>query len=160
MAPNFHLQYSNIFVCVNLRNLRIKYFFRSILFDPLYAPATCSQQAECTTIVQAVVPERGNVYDMESAKRTEAIMIKAREFEDFVQQFLRLLPRDLSRSREDFEKIVRASLNATFARMNLVTREEFDIQTQLLSNTRAALDDLEKKIATLEKALSEKQADG
>ncbi len=97
---------------------------------------------------------------MESAKRTVSIMIKAREFEDFVQQFLRLLPKDLSRSREDFEKIVRASLNATFARMNLVTREEFDIQMQLLSNTRAALDDLEKKTATLEKALSEKQADG
>ena len=87
-------------------------------------------------------------------------MIKPGEIEDFVQQFLRLLPRDLSRSREDFEKIVRASLNATFARMNLVTREEFDIQTQLLSNTRAAMDELEKKIATLEKALSEKQAAG
>ena len=87
-------------------------------------------------------------------------MIKPGEIEDFVQQFLRLLPRDLSRSREDFEKIVRASLNATFARMNLVTREEFDIQTQLLGNTRAALDELEKKIAILEKALSEKQAAG
>ena len=110
--------------------------------------------------ILAVVPARVKVYDMESAKRTASIMIKAREFEDFVQQFLRLLPKDLSRSREDFEKIVRASLNATFARMNLVTREEFDIQAQLLSNTRAALDDLEKKIATLEKSLSEKDADG
>ena len=87
-------------------------------------------------------------------------MIKPGEIEDFIQQFLRLLPRDLSRSREDFEKVVRASLNATFSRMNLVTREEFDIQSQLLSNTRAALDELEKKITSLEKALSEKQADG
>ena len=127
---------------------------------PIFAPAACNKHDECTTLVQAVVPERGNDYDMESAKRTISIMIKAREFEDFVQQFLRLLPRDLSRSREDFEKIVRASLNATFARMNLVTREEFDIQTQLLGNTRAAMDELEKKIATLEKALSEKQAAG
>ena len=87
-------------------------------------------------------------------------MIKPGEIEDFIQQFLRLLPRDLSRSREDFEKVARASLNATFSRMNLVTREEFDIQSQLLSNTRAALDELEKKITSLEKALSEKQADG
>ena len=87
-------------------------------------------------------------------------MIKPGEIEDFIQQFLRLLPRDLSRSREDFEKVVRASLNATFSRMNLVTREEFDIQSQLLSNTRAAMDELEKKITSLEKALSEKQADG
>ena len=87
-------------------------------------------------------------------------MIKPGEIEDFIQQFLRLLPRDLSRSREDFEKVVRASLNATFSRMNLVTREEFDIQSQLLSNTRAAMDELEKKITSLEKELSEKQADG
>lgn len=87
-------------------------------------------------------------------------MIKAREFEDFVQQFLRLLPRDLGRSREDFEKVVRASLNATFSRMNLVTREEFDVQAHLLANTRAALDALQKKITELEKALSEKRRPG
>ena len=87
-------------------------------------------------------------------------MRKSREFEDFVQQFLRLLPTDLSRSRADFEKVVRASLNATFSRMNLVTREEFDVQAQLLGNTRAALDELEKKITELEKALSEKQESG
>ena len=87
-------------------------------------------------------------------------MSKAREFEDFVQQFLRLLPKDLSRSRADFEKVVRASLNAAFSRMNLVTREEFDVQAQLLGNTRAAMDELEKKITELEKTLSEKQAAG
>ena len=86
--------------------------------------------------------------------------MKARETENFIQQFLRLLPTDISRSREDFEKVVRSSLNATFSRMNLVTREEFDVQAQLLSNTRAAMDDLEKKITDLEKALSEKQASG
>ena len=87
-------------------------------------------------------------------------MIKPREIEDFIQQFLRLLPQDLSRSREDFEKVVRAAMNATFSRMNLVTREEFDVQAQLLSNTRAALDELEKKTAELEKTLSEKQNTG
>ena len=79
-------------------------------------------------------------------------MIRAGEFEDFVRQFLRLLPRDLSRSREDFEKIVRASLNATFSRMNLVTREEFDVQVQLLANTRSALDEMQKKITEIEKS--------
>ncbi|MCY4153853.1 MAG: accessory factor UbiK family protein [Gammaproteobacteria bacterium] len=87
-------------------------------------------------------------------------MIKAREIEDFVQQFLRLLPQDLSRSREDFEKVVRAAMNAAFSRMNLVTREEFAVQAQLLSNTRAELDELEQKITELEKTLSEKQNAG
>ena len=84
-------------------------------------------------------------------------MLNTKETEDFVQQFLRLLPRDISRSREDFEKIIRATMNATFSRMNLVTREEFDVQAQLLSNTRAALDELEKKIAEMEKTLPKKQ---
>ena len=83
-------------------------------------------------------------------------MVKTRQIEDFIRQFLLLLPQDVSRSREDFEKVVRATLNATFSRMNLVTREEFDVQAQLLGNTRAALDELEKKIAELEKTLSEK----
>ena len=87
-------------------------------------------------------------------------MTRAREFEEFIQQFLRLLPRDLSRSREDFEKVVRASMNAAFSRMNLVTREEFDVQLQLLANTRAALDDLQKQITEMEKKLSEKQGAG
>ena len=87
-------------------------------------------------------------------------MTRAREFEDFIQQFLRLLPRDLSRSREDFEKVVRASMNAAFSRMNLVTREEFDVQLQFLANTRAALDDLQKQITEMEKKLSEKQETG
>lgn len=88
------------------------------------------------------------------------IMTRAREFEEFVQQFLRLLPRDLSRSREDLEKVVRASMNAAFSRMNLVTREEFDVQSQLLANTRAALDDLQEQITEMEKKLSEKQGAG
>ncbi len=87
-------------------------------------------------------------------------MTRTREFEDFLQQFLRLLPRDLSRSREDLEKVARASMNAAFSRMNLVTREEFDVQLQLLANTRAALDDLQKQIAEIEKKLSEKQGAG
>ena len=87
-------------------------------------------------------------------------MTKAREFEDFIQQFLRLLPRDLSRSREDFEKVARASMNAAFSRMNLVTREEFDVQSQLLANTRAALDDLQEQVTELEKKLAEKQEPG
>ena len=86
--------------------------------------------------------------------------MRAKETETFIQQFLRLLPEDLSRSRADFEKVVRASLNATFSRMNLVTREEFDVQAQLLGNTRAAMDELEKKITQLEKALSERQETG
>lgn len=87
-------------------------------------------------------------------------MATTRETEELIRQFLGLLPADMRRSREDFDKIVRASMNAVFSRMNLVTREEFDVQAQLLGNTRAALDELRDKIAELEKTLSEKRAAG
>ncbi len=84
-------------------------------------------------------------------------MTKPREIENFVQQFLRFLPEDVSQARQDFEKAAQSALSATLAQMNLVTREEYDIQTELLSNTRAAMDELEKKITALEKTLSDKE---
>jgi len=84
-------------------------------------------------------------------------MIKQREIEDFVQQFFKLLPEDIDRSRQDIEKNIRAALTATFSKMNLVTREEFDIQSELLSNTRAAIEELGNKITALEKRLPEQE---
>ncbi len=41
--------------------------------------------------------------------------------------------------------------------MDLVTREEFDIQAALLARTRAMLEEMEKKVAQLEKILSEEK---
>ena len=114
----------------------------------------------CTIVVRRLFRRGEAVIIMGYLNRILLNVTRAREFEDFIQQFLRLLPRDLGRSREDLEKVVRASMNANFSRMNLVTREEFDVQSQLLANTRAALDDLQKKITEMEKALSEKQEAG
>lgn len=50
----------------------------------------------------------------------------------------------------DVEKNVRALLQTAFAKMNLVTREEFDVQTQVLQRTREQLNLLEQRLATLE----------
>lgn len=51
----------------------------------------------------------------------------------------------------DVEKNLRAMLAATFARFDLVTREEFDIQSELLARTREKLGLLESKLAEFEK---------
>ena len=48
------------------------------------------------------------------------------------------------------------AMQAAFARMNLVTREEFDIQAGVLARTRQKLEALEKQVAELEKQLSQK----
>lgn len=51
----------------------------------------------------------------------------------------------------DIEKNMRAMLAATFARLDLVTRQEFDIQSEVLARTREKLVQLEAKLAELEK---------
>ncbi len=50
----------------------------------------------------------------------------------------------------DLEKNLRAMLAGVFARLDLVTREEFDIQREVLARTRAKLAELEKKVADME----------
>jgi len=51
----------------------------------------------------------------------------------------------------DVEKNVRAMLASTFSRLDLVTREEFDVQSAVLARTREKLAELETKLAELEK---------
>lgn len=53
---------------------------------------------------------------------------------------------------KDLEKNVKAMMAATFSRMDLVTREEFDIQQEVLAQTRAQLSALEQRLAQLEAA--------
>ena len=50
----------------------------------------------------------------------------------------------------DIEKNVRALLTGFFSRLDLVSREEFDVQAQVLQRTREKLDALEKRVAQLE----------
>jgi ubiquinone biosynthesis accessory factor UbiK len=51
----------------------------------------------------------------------------------------------------DIESNLRALLQSAFAKLDLVTREEFDVQTQVLLKTREQLDRLEQKLNELEK---------
>ena len=50
----------------------------------------------------------------------------------------------------DIEKNLNALLRGIFTKLELVTREEFDIQTQVLQRTREQLDALEKRLAEIE----------
>jgi hypothetical protein len=56
----------------------------------------------------------------------------------------------MTRFQEDIEKNLKSALQAAFSKIDLVSREEFDIQAELLSRTRALLEELEKKISDLE----------
>jgi BMFP domain-containing protein YqiC len=59
---------------------------------------------------------------------------------------------------KDVERNVKAMLTQGFARLDLVTREEFDIQAQVLARTRARLEELERRVAMLEQKLSAPEA--
>ena len=50
----------------------------------------------------------------------------------------------------DLEKNFRAMLSAAFARMDLVTREEYDVQVQVLARAREKLAQLEARVQELE----------
>jgi BMFP domain-containing protein YqiC len=50
----------------------------------------------------------------------------------------------------DIEENINALLQSTFTKLNLISREEFDVQTQVLKRTRLKLEDLEKKIDALQ----------
>ncbi len=66
------------------------------------------------------------------------------------QRLASLLPADLQQAREDFAANARAVLQAGLARLELVTREEFDAQRNVLARTRAQLAELEQRLAELE----------
>ncbi|MYM42041.1 accessory factor UbiK family protein [Duganella qianjiadongensis] len=51
---------------------------------------------------------------------------------------------------KDIEKNVKSMMTQGFAKLDLVTREEFDIQAQVLAKTRAKLEVLEARLAELE----------
>ena len=55
---------------------------------------------------------------------------------------------------KDIEKNAKALMSGMFAKLDLVTREEFDIQAQVLARTREKLQALEARVDALEKARS------
>ena len=63
-----------------------------------------------------------------------------------------LLPADARVLRDEFRTNVRVLLETSLARMDLVTREEFEAQTAMLRRTREKLETLEARLAEMEKA--------
>ena len=58
----------------------------------------------------------------------------------------------------DLERNLRAMLSALFARLDLVTREEFDVQRQVLLRTREKLALLESRVSEIERELAQRHA--
>lgn len=77
-------------------------------------------------------------------------MIDTKKIEEVVQSLTNALPPGLVQMRGDIEKNVRSALTSAFNKLDLVTREEYDVQVQVLQRTREKLEALEKRVAELE----------
>ena len=86
---------------------------------------------------------------------TRLIVFDPKQLDDLTDRLVGLLPKGVVDMQKDVEKNMRAMLQSTFAKMDLVTREEFDVQTAVLARTREKLEKLEKQIAELESKYSQ-----
>lgn len=78
--------------------------------------------------------------------------------QDMAKQFVDSLPSGVKVIQQEIENQLRQFLQQSFNKMDLVTREEFDIQTQVLAKTRAKLTALEETVKSLESKLSSDQS--
>ena len=69
---------------------------------------------------------------------------------EFIRCVLDNLPSDLNQINQDTKKNLKVALNVAFTKLDLVPREEFELQAALLARTRALVEELEKKIEALE----------
>jgi len=80
-------------------------------------------------------------------------MIDTKVFDEISKRIAGNMPSGIQLLQDDLKKNVRSAVEASLSHLNLVTREEFDIQAKVLARTRAKLEQLEKQVENLEKKL-------
>ncbi|MFD2112370.1 ubiquinone biosynthesis accessory factor UbiK [Thiorhodococcus fuscus] len=86
-------------------------------------------------------------------------MLDPKHIEDLVQRLSSAMPKGLQMLHEDINRNVRTSVESGLARLDLVTREEFDVQTAVLARSRAKISKLEAQVAALEQTLAANRPD-
>ena len=74
--------------------------------------------------------------------------------EDLARQLAESVPQNLKSLGQDLERNFKTLLQSGIERMELVSREEFDLQRAVLDRTRAKLEQMETRLSELEKHLS------
>jgi BMFP domain-containing protein YqiC len=75
-----------------------------------------------------------------------------KSLDELARKLAEAVPPGLAALGHDLEQNFKAVLQGGLAKLDLVTRQEFDIQAAVLRRSRERLEELEKRIATLEKA--------
>ncbi len=82
-------------------------------------------------------------------------MINAKKIEEIAKQVTDAIPPSVKNIANDFEEKTKMVLQRKLAQLDVVTREEFDVQTQVLLKTREKLAQMEAKITELEAKLTD-----
>lgn len=74
----------------------------------------------------------------------------SKTIDDLAKRLSDAMPNGVKELQQDIEKNFRAVLESTFSKLNLVTREEFEVQKGVLARTRAKVEALEAQVKALE----------
>ena len=80
-------------------------------------------------------------------------MIDLHHIDDLARRLSELVPPGLRESGEELQASFRGALQAGLGKLDLVTREEFDVQRAVLLRTREKLENLERQVEDLEARL-------
>ncbi|ALA23589.1 hypothetical protein AVI51_10075 [Piscirickettsia salmonis] len=80
-------------------------------------------------------------------------MFDPKLFDDMAKKIAEAMPSGLKSVQEDLERNMKTVLQSSFQKMDLVTREEFDIQSAVLAKTRLMVEALEQRVDELEAQL-------
>jgi BMFP domain-containing protein YqiC len=83
-------------------------------------------------------------------------MLDAKLIDDIARRLNEAVPASARAVQADLEKNLHAATQSVFSRLDLVTREEFDVQSKVLARTRSKIEQLEKQVAELEARLLKK----
>jgi BMFP domain-containing protein YqiC len=85
-------------------------------------------------------------------------MLDPKHLDDLTRRLAGSLPKGFQALQEDINKNLRAALEAGLGKLDLVTREEFDVQAAVLARTREKLERLEAELALLEDQIARSEA--
>jgi ubiquinone biosynthesis accessory factor UbiK len=77
-------------------------------------------------------------------------MFDPKAIDDIASRLAGAIPPGLNNLKEDLEKTFQAILQGALGKLDLVTREEFEVQKLVLAKTRTKLEDLEKRVTEME----------
>jgi ubiquinone biosynthesis accessory factor UbiK len=88
-----------------------------------------------------------------ATQRGDTRMVNVHTIDELAQRLAAMVPPGLKQAREDLTDNFRSALQSGLRELDLVTREEFDVQRCVLLRTREKIEELEQQVANLERAI-------